>query len=188
MNEYKTPALQKRNLKIAIQKVLKGKTPAQDRVLLSKSLPTEYETLPVVLIYSTGESSELFDVSPKRYRRILTIVVECVATGVDDDDLDKNLEEIGDLVETWMELDETFGGIANRLELAGADYQTESGGASPIGLLSLRFEIEFFTYANRPEINCLDAFKTYGTDWKIGHDQGPSDAVIDAEDTSELDQ
>jgi len=162
------------------------RTPAEEKVFLSRSIPTDYEDGTIILIYSTGETSAAFDESPKRYRRRLAVRIECLTSGNDDDNLDAKLEELGDRVESLMEVDDTFGGLANSVELTGSSYQTEDNAQSPMGLLALLFEVEFFTYAIRPELQCLDDLKTIDTKWKIGHDNSAPDNVVDAEDTANL--
>jgi hypothetical protein len=95
---------------------------------------------------------------------------------------------MGEKVEDFLDRDETFGNLINRVELASSDYQTDAAAQSPTGLLALTFNLEFFTYAQRPDAVCYDTFKTSDTGWKIGHNEEAPDAVIDAEDETTLPQ
>lgn len=182
MTESATQKPPKRRIKEAIQAALKGKTPAGDAVFLSRAIPSQYEDLPIINVYSTGETSGIFDVSQKRYRRVLEVKIECLVTGKDDDDLDLKMEVLADRVEALLEIDETFGGVANSLELIGADYQAESEAATSVGLLSLRYGVEFFAYAQRLEDQILNDFNLANLNWKVGHHDESPDNVVDAVD------
>lgn len=181
MNDSVTLKLAKRRMKEFVKSALIGKTDAADRVFIGRSVPTQTEDLPVLLIYSTGENVSRFNEAPKNYQRNMNLLVECIVAGNDDDDLDIKMETLAEKVETILENDETLGGIANKLELSGSDYQSEPDAQSPIGNLALRFNVEFYTDAIREGV-CLDTFKGADVDWKIGHHAGPSDNVVDAED------
>jgi len=182
MNETATRAFAKRKIKEEIQKLLLNKTGAQSRVSISRSIPTDAQDLPAILIYSTGENVDRFNEAPKNYRRTLNVNLEIIAAGNDDDHLDYILEDIGDKVEELMELDETLGGLANKLELSGSSYQSEPDAQSPIGSLVLAYQIEFFTDAPLPGSVCLDDFKGADTKWKVGHHDSSPDNVVEAED------
>ena len=118
MTELKTPRLIKRAIKEYVRDVLKNKTSAGANVFISRSLPTQHEALPSILVYTTGENVSLFDVSYKRYRRSMNLRIECVTIGDDDEDLDLKLEEMGEVVEDYLDRDETFSGLINKVELA----------------------------------------------------------------------
>lgn len=185
MSGSQTQKLLKRKIKEAVRARLLNGTPAGEAVFLSRSIPVQYEEQTVLLIYSTGETSRAFDESPKRYRRALGLRIEAISSGNDDDDLDQKLENLADAIEDLMEHDDTFGGLSNSIEYQGCDYQTDDAAASPMGMVAMRYEIEFFTYAVRPEAFCLDALKIVDTKWKIGHNNAEPDNVIDAENKIE---
>lgn len=181
MSEYQTPNLVKRKIKEAIRKALLGFTDASDRVFISRSIPTEVEHAPVLLIYSTNEAITRFDQAPKSYKRVLNISIECIVDGNSDDDVDTKLEQLGQDVERLMEVDETLGNLVSSLELSGAGYQVEAGAESPTGSLVLTFNIEFYTFPDSSPN--LPNFKGLDVDYKIGHHDEPADSVVDAEDT-----
>ena len=181
MNDSVTLKLAKRKMKEFVQTKLLNKTDAGARVYIGRSIPTNSEDLPAILIYSTGENISRFNEAPKNYQRNMNLLVECIAAGNDDDDLDIRLETLAEKVEALLEIDETLGGIANKLELAGSDYQSEPDAASPLGNLALRFNVEFYTDAIREGVD-LETFKGTDIDWKIGHHAAHPDNVVDAED------
>ncbi len=187
MTDYATPKQLKRQIKEKVQNFLKGKTAAEDRVFISRSIPTQYEEQDVILIHTTGESIERFDQAPKSYKRNLTLLIECVSTGDTDSDLDLQLEEMGEIVEDWLEQDETLDGLVNKVELVGTDYQYEPEAQNPMGLLALRFDVEFYTFP-APDPTKLNVLRQTDIDWKIGHHDAEADDVIDAEDELVIDE
>lgn len=187
MSQLKTQKPVKRRIKEAVAALLLGKTQADSKVFISRSIPVQSEELPCILVYSATENIEQFNEAPKDYRRRLTLIIECIDAGDNDDDLDERVEKLAEIVETLMEVDETLGGLVNRLNLIGTDYQQEPDGESPMGSLILRYSVEFFTDAIRPG-ECLPDFKRSDIEWQVGHDNESSDNVIDAVDTLTIDQ
>lgn len=182
----------KRLIKVAIRDLLKANHGGVDanNIQISRTIPTQSESLPAILIYTTTESVRRFDESPKRYERVLTVNIECMDMGDTDDDLDLRLEVIADRVETILESNETLGGIANDLELVSANYQQEPDGEAPMGSLVLQYNIEYYQFAQRLEETCLDDLKSMGIDYKVGHHadspQPEPIETIDAKDEIEF--
>lgn len=189
MIEYQTQEFVKRRIKIAIRDLLREKHQgvSAQNIRVSRTIPTQSENLPSILIYSTTESVRRFDESPKRYGRTLTVNIECLDAGNDDDDMDMRLEVIAERVEALMERDETLGGIANDLELVSANYQQEPDGESPMGSIVLQYNVEFYQYAIRTDDTCLDDLRGVDIDYKVGHDnaspQPEPTETVDAQDT-----
>lgn len=178
----------KRKIKLYVKNALIDKTCAGNDVVIGRSTPMPDESLPLINIYSGPESSEIFDRSQKRYRRRLTILIECVASAQNSDDLDDKLEEMGELVEAYLDLDETFGGLVNKIEFNGSDYKYDGDGPEPQGSLILSYQVEFFTYAVPAELLDLYNFNLNQTGWKVGHNNESPDNVIDAEDATIIPQ
>lgn len=176
----------KRQIKNAVAKLLKGgNTLAKERVSISRSIPSESAIFPLVNVYSLSETVERFDEAPKRYRRRMTLLVECLSVGDDDNKLDDTLEKLGSQVEALMEKDETLGGLLNKLELTSTDYQLEPDGESPMGLLALRYSLEFFTTPYNDEDGLSD-LNEVDLDWKVGHNNETAGEVVDAKDKINL--
>lgn len=169
----------KRQIRIYIQSLLKGKTAAKDRVFINRAVPTQEEELPVILIYSTAESIRRFNEAPKDYLRTMTLKIEVIAQGSKDDDLDGILEGFGDKVEALMELDETLGDLVSHLELTATEYQADSEATNSVGLLALTYSIIFVTEAMQPGADSLDTLE--GADVTYAIDE--ADPTQDATDT-----
>lgn len=157
-------------------------TPAGDQVFIGRTVPTWDEHLPVILLYPSSENIERFDEGPKTYKREFSLTIECNTKGDDDDDLDLKLEELSDRVEALMEIDETLGGIIDRVELRSAEYQAELDGSSPIGSVRLLYNCRFKQNANRSGVYCLPDLKQITNEWEIGHHNDSPDGVTDATD------
>jgi len=158
-------------------------TPAGKQVFIGRTGPSWVENLPVILIYPSNEGIQRFNEAPKTYKREFNLSIECLAAGDTDDNLDYNLEVMGERVEDIMEVDETLGECVDRIELTSTEYQTEADGQSPSGALVLTYRVLFYQNANQPGLNCLDDLKRIDSKWQIGHhDESPQDEVIDAED------
>lgn len=178
----------KRKIKLAIVKLLQeGNTLAKKSVFVSRAIPSEVEQFPLINVYSISESVDRFDEAPKRYRRRMTILIECLSLGDTDEAVDCALEKLASQVEDLMERDETLGGLLNKLELTGTDYQQEPDGASPMGLLSLRYLVEFFSTPSSGEDELSD-WNGADVDWKVGHNNESPGEVVNAEDEINLNQ
>jgi hypothetical protein len=181
-----TPGFAKRKIREAIRDTLKGRTSAGDRVFFSRAGSPDADDLPQILIRTASEQIEVFDHSPKRYRRNMEVVIECIAAGDDDEHLDQELENLAEQVETILESNERLGldRMVNSLELTGSDYSAGDEGESPIGNIALRYNVQFFLYAITNQE--LPTLTKVGTEWKVGHDSASPDDVVDAEDETEL--
>lgn len=144
----------KRQIKEAIRGVLIGKTDAKNRVSISQTTPTDDEEVPAILIYAVSENVNRFNQSPKDYKRVLTLTIECISNGNHDDDLDVQLENLGEQVEAIMEMDETLGDLVDRVELTASAYATSEEGSTYMGSLFLTYDVVFYTNAIRPGSVC----------------------------------
>ncbi len=184
MTDLNTPGLVKREIRERIRKILLEKTDARALVFASRTLPNDAEAIPAILIYTLNENTEVFDRSPKRYRRDVSVAIECQTVGDDDNDLDLRLERLGDQVEKALEVDETLGDLVDSLELSGADYKSESNAESPTGNLILRYNVRYYLNALTERI--WPPFEEVGNQWKVGHHDGEPDNVVEAEDEIEI--
>lgn len=186
MNELEILAsVRKRNIRLKIQALLQNQTEAKERVYINRVIPTQSEDLPVILIYTTGESISRFNEAPKDYRRVMSVRIECIDKGNTDDDLDFKLETLADKVEEVMEIDDTLGDLVNKSELVSTDYQADPDAESPTGILALTYSVEFFTDAIQPGKDSLPAFTGADVNYNVGIDTGsPADNVPDTLDVA----
>lgn len=132
--------------------------------------------LPAVLIYTPSEQSEIFDESPRRYRRTLTMRVECVrevsaTTAAIDDELDA----FAGAVERALLTDPTLGEAVDDCELTGSDTTITGSGAMLIGAAVLAFAVSYYTEEPEAGTPTLDALESIHTDYNLGGAQAPAD-------------
>jgi len=171
----------RRRIKEHIRDSLKGETRAGKQVFIGQTGPSWVENLPVILVYTPTESISRYNESRKDYLKTLSVSIEIIEKGNNDEELDENLEEILDLVVRKLEQDETLGCLVDSIEQAGVEMQTESDGQSPTGAIVAQFNVMYLEDAIRGD-ECLDDFKGVDADWKIGHHDEDHDGVTDAID------
>ena len=72
------------------------------------------------------------------------------------------------------------------IELNSVEYQSEPEGTVPIGAVVLSYTVRFYQNANQPGLQSFAAFKGADAKWKVGHHNAPSDDVVDAEQTIDV--
>jgi hypothetical protein len=189
MSELKTlEYARKRAIRKNVRALLLNKTEALDQVFINRSLPTQQEKLPALLVYSLGEGIRRFDEAPKTYERSFNLRIEIIVSGTrlendaeEDDDLDSRLEAIGEQVEALMEVDETLGNLVHTLDLTASEYQQDPDAQESLAVLMLTYNVVFFIDAVRPGSIPLPNFKTLDNKYKVGEDVSDPDSPIDAE-------
>ena len=132
--------------------------------------------LPAVLIYTPTEDSEIFDESPRRYQRTLTMRVECVRevsaiTAAIDDELDAFAGQ----VERALLRDPTLGDAVDDCELTGSVTTISDAGAGMIGAAVLTFAVSYFTEDPEPGAPALDDLESIHVDYDLAGQQAPAD-------------
>ncbi len=165
-----TLELTKHKIRRVIRDLLKENTDAGVNVFVSRSTKFDHEELPAILIYPDSERVRRFDEAPKRYGRNFALKIEIIGRAATDDELDLQLEKIGEQIENLMEANEdnekTLKPITNSINLTGSRYSFEGEGQTPIGSLILDYDVEFLKYA-LPEGLELDAFLGADVKWKL---------------------
>ena len=176
----------RRSLKEYLANTLKGKTIAEDKVRVSRAIPNNIEDLPVINIYLKNEDVEVFDESPRRYKRVANFSVECINVGNTDDEADESVEFMVRQVEDALAIDETLGRQVSDSWLGNVNFQSDFESQSPVAAATLLFNVEYFVEAS-PKTDAPDFLRT-GVDWQVGHHDESSDDVIDAQDELEIPQ
>lgn len=187
-----TLELTKHKIRRVIRDLLKENTDAGVNVFVSRSTKFDHEELPAILIYPDSERVRRFDEAPKRYGRNFALKIEIIGRAATDDELDLQLEKIGEQIENLMEANEdnekTLKPITNSINLTGSRYSFEGEGQTPIGSLILDYDVEFLKYA-LPEGLELDAFLGADVKWKLPETEPPTSTDTDrAKDKIDLPQ
>lgn len=188
MNQLKKQKPIKRRIKEAVKNALSGVLIGDNTVEIAKTIPSQVEHLPKILIYSVNETVNRFDEAPKTYERTLNIKIECVVASHAEDDMDSRLEQIAEAVEARIESDETFSGLVHRAELTNVEYESTTEAQSIVGMVALTYELYYKTQPMPGQI--LREFSGVDTDWKIGHhnESTSEDNVVDAIDIEAIEQ
>lgn len=181
--------MKRKFLRKRIQEVLKAaKIPGVDQdVFCRKSSSHDDNELPYIIIYPNTENAQRFDEAPKRYKRSLEIVVECITTHDSDQLLCDELDELSYHIEEAIESDEILQGFkaydksgqcVEDTEVTSIQYDSQADGSSPLGAVRLTYSI---TYIDKPVTQkVFNTFNTVESEWKIG-DHGENKAVDQTE-------
>lgn len=98
-------------------------TRAGERVFGNRTRPVWKDDMPVLLVFTRDERTDpvLFQVSPKWYRRRLSVAVVTVDVeqGQPDDLVDDRLDELGEAVERYFFRDPRFGLVDTLVDVDG---------------------------------------------------------------------
>lgn len=112
------------------------------RVFANRSRPTEAKELPVVLVYTLTEASEVATIAYDLTRR-LSVAVE-IRTSYSSN-LDNALDGLSAQVELVVASDPRLGGLADASALAGTTIGLDGEGESRQAIATLTFEVIYQT-------------------------------------------
>lgn len=125
--------------------VLLGRTLAGASVFPSRVAPYLsngwQNELPAIAVYTMDENGEIFNASPREYRRTVELVIEIIVT--EDADLDDTLDTIAREVEQLLLVDDTLGGTCNNLTYARTRMVIKEEGDKQFGGCRVIFDAEY---------------------------------------------
>lgn len=133
----------RKSLRKKIVEILKAanNTMFGQNVFPNRSIPTNVDTLPVVLVYSRNAPVDVRDESPKSYIIQQDIVIECISQHDDDGKLSDEIDDISEaviaIIEDSFELEEN----CEHVTLSSIMMDTEGEGQSPIGSVRITYSI-----------------------------------------------
>lgn len=158
----------------AVKTILTGATDAGEKVYTNRARHTFPAELPVILVYTTEENSEVRAVSPNaELARTLKLVIEIPMKA--DDTLDDRLDAIALQVETVMGRDDTLGGTANFSFLSGTVMGLDAESKYQIGALVMTFDVNYYGFVNE------DVAENDLTEVHTKIDTAPEDGQIEIE-------
>lgn len=165
--------------------IVAAATAAGSRVYTNRTEPMEQAptelgggiALPAVLLYTPSEESEIFDESPRRYRRRLTLRAECVRRiSADTAAIDDELDTFAGQVERALLTDPTLGNAVDDCELTGTDTTINDEGQALIGAAVLTFRVSYYTEEPEPLAPSLDDLVEIRTEIDLaGANEAPAD-------------
>lgn len=146
-------------------------TEAQSRVYPSRKRKLSHTQLPCLLVYTNSESCEVFNESPRSYKKTLTLVIGVVAEENEtlDDDLDRICGQVERVFNENVYLGKDDGGLVDECNLTrtelgfSVDCDVQTGGAA------MTFEVVYYEDAvssGDVEPNRLVPFKTVTVETK----------------------
>ena len=135
-------------LRQAAAKALKGHTDAEDRVYPSRVttvLGRGDRHLPMLLVYTQDESAAEWNAAPRMYRRDLQLVVEVLEEA--DSGVDDQLDDIAAQVERAIEMDDTLGGLADHTLLQSSTQGLDDSTHRTLGVHRMIYEVSYIQHA-----------------------------------------
>jgi hypothetical protein len=175
-----TATHERQQIREAIAAALVGKTAAGARVFETRILPLRMPELPAVAVYSLSESSDDQQTAPRELKRRIDFAVEAaVKQGTNIDDA---LDAIALQVETAMDADPTFGGLASDSMLVGTQLDVVEEGDRMMGVAVLRYAVTYYTPERSATSAVLDDFETVDVRTSLGGEQAAADQAHDTID------
>jgi hypothetical protein len=184
---------QRKKIRQAIKALLLDNTPAGARVWTNRPNPLSQRPgqqsassqLPAILIYTRSEDSEVFNESPRQYKRTVEVVVEIAAAM--NDDIDDTLDDYAQTVENLILLDDRLGTdpddageyVADGTELTRSSMTIVDGGEIPIGAAILSFDVMYYTFHPADAEPELDDFEIASINYNLSGDQDEADQAKD---------
>lgn len=173
---------ERKAIRYAVKSALLNKTAAADRVFANRTDPVMdqatdidagTEQFPLLLVFTRNERSEVFDESPRRYRRTAEVLVEGTLNAGDQSD--DALDDLAQEIENAVLVDDTLGGLVNDTKLTNTAMVLGSNGRKVIGGVTLTFEVEYFTYAPAEGVQSLDDLEMVDTQYSLSGEQTDPD-------------
>jgi hypothetical protein len=120
------------------------------KVKPGRAAPMPVAQAPYLLVYGRRERAGPVSGSgaTRKLQRELTLRVEAVTTGDDDDAL---VDQVAAEVEAALMADNTLGRVCKDLYLSATDLDARAEGETRLGRAWLDFTVIYFTAANAPE-------------------------------------
>lgn len=178
----------RKSIRHAIAAALTGNTSAGANVFASRTRSIPASKLPAILVYTSSETAEVFNQSPRELRRTLSVGIEIAARA--DDDLDDALDDIAEQVERVMSEHQTLSGTASDVLLTGTEITLTKDGDNQHGAAILTYEVTYYTVdvsegiegPGVPDENVLRPFERAGAEWR------PNGATADSPVTKDLNE
>lgn len=124
-----------------IKSMLIDKTICGPNVFENRLMKWREEHFPVISIYTQSESSEIYNVSPRKYKRKLNVAIEIIAFADDniDDFMDGIATQVEDVLHTTWDLE----GVAENLIYLGTQIGVAYEGAKPYACAKLEYEVQY---------------------------------------------
>lgn len=142
----------RRQIREAVAAAVTGLTTTSTRVFQSRVYPLEASDLPALLVVAEVERTQAVTIhAPRGLQRTLAVDVIGIARATAD--LDDTLDLIAKEVEIALAPPvSALAGLATTIGPPQTDIAIDGSSEKPTGRVRLRFEIEYFTADNAPDV------------------------------------
>ena len=177
--------MNRKYLRKKVVQVLKdAKIPNIDQDVFSqRSVPSDVDSLPVVLVYTKTMQADRLDESPKRYIKDLDVMIEVVTQHDTDECLADEMDDLSMLVEKAIEDSIDLEKCTEYVNLKTVINDTEGDGQSPIGSSVLTFTIGYVTEPRTDWV--LPDLKTINTTYNMNGNEDGAQDILTGLDTIE---
>lgn len=152
------------------------------QVFPNRSIPTNIQTLPVVLVYSKNAPVDQRDEAPTSYIINQEMVIECITQHDDDEKLSDELDDLSDAVVKAIEDSLFLEEECERVILRGFISDTDGEGQSPVGSTKVNYTIPF-NYVPRTDMEFPD-LKVLENNFKMNDNQdNDAKSIIEFEES-----
>ena len=129
-----------------IKEMLIAKTLCGNNVTQNRFHKWREEKLPAISIYTLSETSEVWNVAPREYKRKLAIAVEILT--IADDNIDDRLDEIAQQVENVLNTDISLGGVCDNVFFQNTvvGFVPDGTGSDLLACAKLEYEIVYTSF------------------------------------------
>lgn len=165
-----------------------GGTLAGKNVFTNKKHHIDNECLPQIVIHTEGESIELLDQAPKRYRRDMDLVIEVFAKGTTEEDCQDILDQLAWQIENLLADDDDWNETVNKTDISSVKMQFSETSTNPVGCCIMTYKAQYLTelpvlvVQKTAALTDLNAIQGSGPDfgWDIVTEAGDPDGSIEA--------
>ena len=120
-----------------------GSTSAGTNVFETKVHPIQTGTRPAVRVWTREDNADgLLSIAPRNYRRIVSVVVDCVDSG--SADMDDDVDDLCREVELLLEADTTLAGLAEDVEYISTSIEYDGSVDPAIAVASVSYDILYY--------------------------------------------
>ena len=166
-----------------VQKLRVAATGAEERVHAERVDPIQARDqkwdLPAVNVYTRDETSEVWSESPRTYKRVVEVVIDCIVGARDaEDQVDKLALEIEQLISPDLRL----GQWADDVVLRATPTDFDGAGLKKFGVARVTYLV---TYGTEAVVEPVEPLLTIRNEWNFTAPDAQAEAVdqIDFEET-----
>jgi len=172
---------ERKKIRHAIVDLLKRKkTSAGRKVFGNRSTNVWQEDLPAIMVYPRSEDVSERSKSPREITRSLSMAIEIVTDGKDDDEAADRMDDLADQVERILGVDETLGCTTDDIILDSVEFDYEDKGERSIMSATLVYLLTYVVNVPKDRRDQdTDDFTNINASWDVGTASDPDPEATD---------